>query len=211
MSKQKTLKPEIVFCAECERLIKWSDLPKYRRDQWTKNQRTYCSKECAKEYCRKLASQTMARTNRKYASERMTKKNPMRKKEAREKMRKTLIQIGHKPAVRGGNGRGMTEPQRKLMHALSHMDPEAEHIVLTNVPRVNEARLPTHYKIDIAIPKARIAIEVDGASHCSTERQAQDRKKDAFLMRSGWKVLRFSNAEVMANTKKCVQIVESTT
>ncbi len=53
------------------------------------------------------------------------------------------------------------------------------------------------YRIDLAFPIARIAIEADGkAYHSSPEQKAHDRKKNAYLKRKGWTVLRFSGSRI---------------
>lgn len=53
------------------------------------------------------------------------------------------------------------------------------------------------YRIDIAIPSHKIAIECDGkASHTAPSDKARDRRKDAFLRRNGWRVLRFSGRRI---------------
>lgn len=96
-------------------------------------------------------------------------------------------------------------PQRLLANALAW---KTEFVVVTGFPK--GVGIPTHYKIDIANPILRIGIEVDGRSHGVIERQIQDRKKEKFLQSVGWTVLRFSNAEVMANLSECVQMVQST-
>ena len=70
---------------------------------------------------------------------------------------------------------------------------------------------PTHYKLDIANPDFMMAVEVDGPSHSSLERKAQDAKKDRFLRSLGWTVLRFTNQEVMDDLGGCVRTVLSTT
>tara|TARA_B100001146_G_C16179837_1_gene434101 strand:+ start:351 stop:671 length:321 start_codon:yes stop_codon:yes gene_type:complete len=57
---------------------------------------------------------------------------------------------------------------------------------------------PGHYKLDIANPDLMIAIEVDGGSHGTMERQAADDRKDQFLRAEGWSVYRVSNAEAMS-------------
>jgi hypothetical protein len=110
------------------------------------------------------------------------------------------------PPVRGGNGRGPSVPQAMLADALGW---RMEFVVLTNEPR--GSGYPSHYKIDIANPFAKIAIEVDGNSHSSLARRAQDEKKDSFLVSRGWLVLRFSNREVMENLSACVRRAMSTT
>ncbi|WP_423410231.1 endonuclease domain-containing protein [Heyndrickxia sp. MSNUG] len=53
------------------------------------------------------------------------------------------------------------------------------------------------YRIDLALVGPRIAIECDGkAYHSSPEQKAHDRRKDAFLRKNGWKVLRFSGRQI---------------
>lgn len=59
--------------------------------------------------------------------------------------------------------------------------------------------LPTAYKVDLAHVPLKIAIEVDGSSHRSKEGLQKDAKKQAALLGLGWKVLRFTNQEVMTN------------
>ncbi|MFZ4596337.1 MAG: endonuclease domain-containing protein [Verrucomicrobiaceae bacterium] len=79
--------------------------------------------------------------------------------------------------------------------------------VPTKQPR--HSGYPTCYKLDIGNRELMIAVEVDGKSHCSIERQAQDQKKEDLLQSLGWKVLRFTNAEVIRNLNGCVQEVRS--
>jgi very-short-patch-repair endonuclease len=87
-------------------------------------------------------------------------------------------------------------------------DVYAEYPIPTKMPR--DSGYPTCYKVDIAIPEKMIAIEVDGGSHSAIERQMQDKKKDAFLKKLGWNVLRFTNKQVMERLEECVQTVMST-
>ena len=87
---------------------------------------------------------------------------------------------------------------------------ETEFVVPTRAGR-QLGGLPTHYKLDIAYPELMVAVEVDGHSHNTTERKAQDERKTEFLAGLGWTVLRFSNQEVMADTAACARTVLSTT
>jgi very-short-patch-repair endonuclease len=49
------------------------------------------------------------------------------------------------------------------------------------------------YRIDLAFPAQRVAIEVDGwAYHVDPERFRNDRRKGNFITRSGWDLLRFT-------------------
>lgn len=204
---------EEIFCRVCgKKLIRenytarqWSS----KRRQW-KNGGTYCSNECSSEYCRRISSETMAKTNKKYASERMKKNNPMKNPETRKKMSERLKEIGHCPKIRCGNGAGLTVPQQTFLLALKDLEPYAEYAVPTRYAEKYETPYPDSYKIDIAIPGHMIAVEVDGNSHCSLVRQAQDRKKEYCLNSLGWIVLRFKNKQVMEHLEDCVQMVMST-
>jgi very-short-patch-repair endonuclease len=68
------------------------------------------------------------------------------------------------------------------------------------------------YRIDLALPTYKIAIECDGHQYHSTpEQKAHDRRKNAYLRQQGWKVLRFSGRaihwnlpKILAKIQKCV-------
>ena len=53
------------------------------------------------------------------------------------------------------------------------------------------------YHIDFAARSARLGIELDGDSHAG--RESQDAARTAFLERQGWRIIRFTNADVMGN------------
>jgi very-short-patch-repair endonuclease len=86
--------------------------------------------------------------------------------------------------------RAMTEPERRLWWTLRH-------------------RLPlsgTHFRRQVVIGRAiadfaciatRIIVEVDGDQHGADCTQAYDARRTASLEALGWRVLRFSNAQVM--------------
>jgi hypothetical protein len=135
----------------------------------------------------------------------MKARNPMFDDATVEKMRASIIAIGHQPKVRGGNGQALPAAQARLAMALGWV---TEYAVPTKMDR--RSGFPTCYKIDIAEPALLIGIEVDGPSHSSKERREQDAKKDAFLSRLGWSILRFSNHQVMDDLPGCVRTVSST-
>jgi len=187
-------------CAQCGQPFHPS------RDQvytYRKTGRVYCSKECL----RKLFSTTVSRTNRKHASARMRANNPMSRPDSLEKMRTKLKELSKDGFLgqRLGNGT-LTEPQKMLAGALRW---DVEVAIPTGHWR-DGSGYPTVYKVDIGDSKLKIAIEVDGKSHNLRDRKAEDLKKTRFLESLGWTVLRFSNAEVMANLSGCVQTVMST-
>jgi very-short-patch-repair endonuclease len=53
------------------------------------------------------------------------------------------------------------------------------------------------YIADFASIKARLIIEADGSQHGPENRH--DLKRDAFLRKHGWRVLRFMNEEILTN------------
>ena len=177
--------------------------------QYRKTGRGYCSKECSSKYRAKISSETMSRTNRRYASARMTSNNPMSRKEPREKMRATLVAMGHAPKVRGGNGRPPTKAELMLYYMLAS-EGFALQVIETTGPTWRSKGCPNHYKIDCANRELMIAIEADGASHLSLERQEQDARKTECLTGLGWTVLRFTNQEILSNIEAVHTTVMST-
>ncbi len=53
------------------------------------------------------------------------------------------------------------------------------------------------YYIDFAARLERLAIELDGESHVG--RAEEDGRRTAYLERQGWRVIRFTNGDVMTN------------
>lgn len=135
--------------------------------------------------------------------ERIRLLNPTERPEVRAKISKILREMGHKPHVRGGNGRPMPVAQRKLLERLG----EGWKAEYAQPIKPREKDYPTHYKIDIANPSLMIAIEVDGYSHMAMARRALDAKKDAKLRALGWKVLRFTNRVILDSIDTVMQQV----
>lgn len=199
----KTRFQQTVPCHWCGKPAQLS--PKWRYDEWKRVGHAYCSPVCGKAYKHKVNSETMAKTNRKYASDRMKKHNPMSRADVRQRASQSLRAIGHKPTIQGGNGRPMPEPQRILSEAMGW---PTEVVVKTYMPR--GSGYPPAYKIDVASKELMVGIEIDGESHYALVRQAQDAKKEELLSGYGWTVLRFSNKDVMQNLTRCVETVWST-
>jgi len=121
--------------------------------------------------------------------------NPMSKEEVRRKVSAKLREIRHKPIKRGGNGQLLPLPQLALLHALG-VGWESEYAVATKMRHLKTG-YPTCYKLDLACPEKKIGIELDGGSHCSLERRAQDLKKTEFFISQGWSIYRVSNARAL--------------
>ena len=74
-----------------------------------------------------------------------------------------------------------------------------EHSIETAPVRGQFESLPNCYKVDLASPEHRLAIEVDGKTHRLKKWQFLDARKTAVLNALGWSVLRFTNEAVMAD------------
>ena len=56
--------------------------------------------------------------------------------------------------------------------------------------------------------KAKLIIEVDGATHAHDTEIAHDERRTAFLNRAGWRVLRVSNLDVYSNLSGVVSAID---
>jgi very-short-patch-repair endonuclease len=63
------------------------------------------------------------------------------------------------------------------------------------------------YIVDFACALARLAIEVDGATHSSNSEIRRDARRDADLKARGWRVLRITNVDVYADLDAVVEFV----
>ena len=162
-----------------------------------------CSKDCEKALRSKKAREHNLNISDRI-SKRMRENNPMSHNITREKVSKTLKAIGHKPPIQGGNGRGLTKPQKTLLNEL-----DDTFIAELCVNTKGKNKLPNHIKIDIASVEYMIAIEIDGNSHCTLEIQEQDKRKDDFLCGQGWKVLRLKNNTILTQLQETKSLILS--
>ena len=65
------------------------------------------------------------------------------------------------------------------------------------------------YVLDFAVPELKIDIECDG-SHWHKEGNAHDRKRNWFLRRNSWKILRFRDKEIKNNINICMAKIKDT-
>ncbi|MGE4247483.1 MAG: endonuclease domain-containing protein, partial [Parvibaculaceae bacterium] len=63
------------------------------------------------------------------------------------------------------------------------------------------------YVVDFVCLSARLVVESDGLSHATAEAAAHDGRRDAFLRREGFRLLRVSHGEVLANPEGVVETV----
>ncbi len=173
--------------------------------KWRMTQPEIRKKIYTQENIEKTASKLRGR-KRPQCAERMRLHNPMWKEGVKEKVRSSLLAKGPdgwKPSIRCGNGYGPTGPEQVLLMLL--------HGVKWNIPvqtkKGKGSGYPTVYKIDLGFPELKLGIEVDGQSHNSLARQAQDKKKDDFLHSLGWRVLRFKNKDILEDTQKIISTI----
>jgi Protein of unknown function (DUF559)/UvrD-like helicase C-terminal domain/UvrD/REP helicase N-terminal domain len=96
--------------------------------------------------------------------------------------------------TRGGNGRGPAPVEAALLERLGPP------WVWNYTIRTECARgtgYPSCYKVDLANPTEKIALELDGNSHNIPSRKEQDVKKDALLTAKGWTVVRLRNQDAI--------------
>jgi very-short-patch-repair endonuclease len=98
----------------------------------------------------------------------------------------TPRQAAHAHALR----RAMTDPERKLWKAIRARIPiDATHF---------RRQVPIGpYIIDFCSHGLMLIVEVDGEQHGFAEHRARDEKRTAFLTSQGYRVVRFSNRDVM--------------
>lgn len=184
--------------------------------KYTGNSNRFCSRKCSQMDVkrREICSKKMAKwnnDNKELITDRMLgDNNPSKNDEVIEKAKSTKRIKGSLhvwKGLRGGNGQ-TTEPQR-LVATMTGWDME---VVINTVPASVENgkrkqwaalhEIPLNYKVDIGNPTLKIAIEIDGRQHKWRKLRQLDIKKEMHLNRLGWKVLRFTNEEVMTNSSQ---------
>lgn len=64
------------------------------------------------------------------------------------------------------------------------------------------------YRLDFALPRLGIAIELDGYEwHSSRAAFVKDRQRQRDLEMNGWQVIRFAGSEVKQDPQRCVMTV----
>ncbi|NLH78605.1 MAG: DUF559 domain-containing protein, partial [Acidobacteria bacterium] len=137
------------------------------------------------------------------SSKRMKENNPMWKDGSKEKMIKSLR--GKTFLARGGNG----QPTKQQLALCEAMNLPMEYVIETAEVMGLFPSLPPCYKVDLAEPSVKLAIEVDGKTHRLKKWKFLDHRKTEVLTSLGWQVLRFSNKEVDENLSLCVETAMS--
>lgn len=67
-----------------------------------------------------------------------------------------------------------------------------------------------HYRVDFALPKEKIVIEIDGhAYHSTTDQILSDQYRQREIEQLGWTVIRFTGSQVWNESRICVQRVRN--
>jgi very-short-patch-repair endonuclease len=64
-----------------------------------------------------------------------------------------------------------------------------------------------NYIADFVCLSAKLIVELDGESHDFPERQKADQNRDDFFAFEGFKILRFTNDQVMSNLEGVVDVI----
>ena len=127
--------------------------------------------------------------------------NPLRNPRNQAKAQVILRQMGY-PTLKGGNGQGLTVPQRILADRLGW---PAEYPIGVN-PRQRD--LPSVFKLDLAEPVLKVGIEVDGHSHMGRKVKAADARKRHYLESRGWTVLHFWNKQILEDLPEVINQIQ---
>jgi len=93
----------------------------------------------------------------------------------------------------------MTEAEQKLWSRLRET---------TSVgPRFRRQVPLDRYIVDFACLSARLVVEVDGGQHFTEDGLAADAARDAWLAGEGFRILRFSNHDVLTNVDGVVETI----
>jgi very-short-patch-repair endonuclease len=122
-----------------------------------------------------------------------------------------LVELRHRHLGARGS-RGITEVLR-LVDARSESPMESRirvPLVLAGSPPVVQHPVTVRgrsYRLDLAYPEHRLAIEYDGAHHRHPERARRDLVREADLAAAGWTVFRFDAATVLSAPWRIVAAV----
>jgi len=133
--------------------------------------------------------------NKEIMRQRMRDRNPMRDPGVRDRATREIRRMMERGEIEPyggrnhGNGSTRTKVERRAHEALKDLGFMPEFVIGIGRGKWRPG-LPKNYRIDLANPEAKIAIELDGGSHSTKTRRERDQRKDRFLKREGWKVIR---------------------
>lgn len=97
----------------------------------------------------------------------------------------------------------MTDAEKLLWHKIRHRQ-------IKNLQFYRQKPIGT-YIVDFYCPRAKLIIEIDGGQHYEVINEAKDKICNNYLRNLGFKVLRFTNIDVLKNINSVVnKILEET-
>jgi hypothetical protein len=119
----------------------------------------------------------------------------------RIKQSEKLKRDGHRPPPGSGCGsNGVPAPmEARLLAAMP-----ADWLLHHRLDRGIGGGATSLVVIDLSLLAARVAVEIDGRSHCLTAQKARDREKEEFLLARGFRVIRVSNEQVRTSLEPTV-------
>jgi very-short-patch-repair endonuclease len=106
--------------------------------------------------------------------------------------------------------RNLKEPSRELRKDMT----DAERMLWSRVRRKQILGVQFYrqkpigaYIVDFYAPSAKLAIEVDGSQHSTTEHMKRDVERDRSLSEMGLKVMRFDNSQILSETDSVVEAI----
>jgi very-short-patch-repair endonuclease len=118
------------------------------------------------------------------------------------------VKMGKKNFIPGWKKYNSENPT-KSESVLLAIFPNAIHNFQVNTGRSSKFENAAHlYKIDVAFPNIKLAVEVDGSYHDWESQKSKDAEKDKFLISLGWFVLRFSSKAVMRDALSVKRAIE---
>ena len=80
---------------------------------------------------------------------------------------------------------------------------------LDSIPELQPQVQIDGYRVDFAVPSQKVLIELDGHEfHKTKEQRTYDAKRDRFLLKKGWRLMRFTGTEIHNDTTACIQEVK---
>ena len=76
---------------------------------------------------------------------------------------------------------------------------------MRKIPNLHPQVIVNSYRIDLAIPEKKVAIELDGHEfHKTRTQRTNDAKRERYFQRQGWQVIRFTGTEIHKDVSKCI-------
>jgi very-short-patch-repair endonuclease len=65
-----------------------------------------------------------------------------------------------------------------------------------------------YYRVDFAFPAEKLVVEADGKAYHRGWRVRKDKKRQEWLQKNGWRVLRFTGSTIYNDARGCARIVK---